>query len=238
MGRNSIPRLEYLGKTNRHGGRLNGIQVSDNPISSMSKNPTAASSASGQGLASKWTRLSNLQKGWLIGGITFSLFLSGSTCACCGGLVLIGIINDDSSNHRTVPDEVNNSTLDLRNDDSSSNFATDSEMERIFAALVQEVEVGMTTDQIRTLLGKPHEVNEHNVLGKQVVIWTWKSQKDPDNNFIHLDVSGGTVKGGGSPGYDVRTGFKMKLPSHNLGGADERERLKETLEGLGVEVEN
>jgi hypothetical protein len=118
---------------------------------------------------------------------------------------------------------------------SSDRYASSSEWKRLAEVLVKDVKVGMSAEQVRSLMGDPHDVNEHHVAGKQIVIWTWKKQEDPQNSFIHLDVSGGVVTGGGSTGYDIRTGFKTKLPYG--GTAEERATLKTTLERLGVQVE-
>ena len=119
----------------------------------------------------------------------------------------------------------------------SSELASDSEWERLATILVRDVKPGMSAERVRSLMGPPHEVNEHDVAGKHIVIWTWKKGDDPENSFIHLDVTAGSVQAGGSLGYDIRKGFKTKLPSYNVGGPEERAKLKQTLENLGVEVE-
>jgi len=115
--------------------------------------------------------------------------------------------------------------------------ASDSQWERLATILVRDVKPGMSAERVRSLMGQPHEVNEHDIAGKHIVIWTWKKQDDPENSFIHLDVTGGIVQAGGSPGYEIRSGFKTKLPAYNVGGPKERAKLRRTLERLGVEVE-
>lgn len=107
--------------------------------------------------------------------------------------------------------------LPKRNQPPEANPATPSPVltdEEKLEALVNRVRPGMTSGQVTSILGQP-DAKERKDLGDfnpakrgQILeIWTWKT--DP---IIMLSFVDGSLRDGGTPGYDVQKGFTPKQP--------------------------
>ena len=82
-----------------------------------------------------------------------------------------------------------------------------SEMEKLYEKLINQVRVGTSVQELKSLLGDPTEINDHDLNNKVFSMWTWASSDDSDA-IISLIIEKGAVTRGGTPGYDIRTGFK------------------------------
>lgn len=88
--------------------------------------------------------------------------------------------------------------------------------EQRFKALVGRIRPGMTTAQVAAVLGTPDETDEKDLgefnpqkQGQILEIWKWTDSED-EKKFIMLSFVDGKLRDGGTPGYDIRKGFKSK----------------------------
>ena len=84
---------------------------------------------------------------------------------------------------------------------------SESQMNTIYEKLVNEVKVGMSSQALQSLLGGPSEIKDYDTGNKNFSIWTWSSADDSEAT-VSLVIENGIVVRGGTPGYDIRTGFK------------------------------
>ena len=124
----------------------------------------------------------------------------------------------------------------------SSNDPDLMDMEERYKALVNRIKPGMTKKQVEAILGTPDEEDEKDLgelnpakAGQTLEIWTWRDIED-SKNFIILSFVNGRLQDGGTPGYDIRKGFKSKLPS-NL-NPQEKAKLKGAAKKAGIEVDD
>lgn len=94
---------------------------------------------------------------------------------------------------------------------SSRRGTSKEEMNRLFEILVNQVRAGMSSQEVRSLMGSPHDTNYSNVAGENLETWTYRSSSDK-NDFIILGFQDGKLVDGDTGGYDIHKGFKMKLP--------------------------
>lgn len=89
------------------------------------------------------------------------------------------------------------------------------DFDKQYEALVKRVRVGMTSSEVIAILGQPAEIKPTVPPAYQTPetstcqTMTWHSRTDPRNHFIVLSFKEDMLNMGGTPGYDVRTGFKM-----------------------------
>jgi len=82
---------------------------------------------------------------------------------------------------------------------------TEAEQEALYEKLVFKVKVGSTASEVTSLLGEPSSKKQHVFPHKSFSMWTWKLDED---SSISLVIENGVVTMGGTPGFDIRTGFK------------------------------
>jgi hypothetical protein len=116
------------------------------------------------------------------------------------------------------------------------------DMEQRYKALVNRIRPGMTTDQVEAILGTPDDTEEKDLgelnpqkAGQTLEIWTWKGDTE-DQPSILLSFVNGKLQDGGTPGYDIRKGFKSKLPGNM--DPNERKKLKEAAKRLGIDTDD
>lgn len=109
-------------------------------------------------------------------------------------------------------------------------------------ALVLRIKPGMTTRQVESILGTPDDTEEKepvegypHMAGKKFELWTWSGDGE-DQPSIVLSFLNGKLQDGGTPGYDIRKGFKSKLPGNM--SADEKKKLKDAAKKLGIATED
>ena len=92
----------------------------------------------------------------------------------------------------------------------ASEGVSKAEMEKLFEALLtKNVKPGMTANQVKAILGEPHEITRNVPNTQNFEIWKWR-QKGGDDNFIMLGFENGVLVSGGSPGYDIEKGFRLR----------------------------
>ena len=124
----------------------------------------------------------------------------------------------------------------------SSNLAMRSRPTRLltdeqrYEALVSKIRPGMTTAQVAAVLGQPNDKKRQDLgdlnptkRGQILEIWTWETKAT-----IMLSFVNGTLQDGGTPGYDIRKGFKSKLPN-NASPAEEA-KLRDAARRLGITI--
>ena len=105
-------------------------------------------------------------------------------------------------------------------------------------SLVMNLKPGMSSGQVKSILGLPHKIEETNIPAspftpdRQLITWTYNPNTE---SYIVLLFEHDRLDGGGSGGYDIHKGFTAKLPSH-LSPA-EREKRRKAAEALGIHVE-
>jgi hypothetical protein len=87
-------------------------------------------------------------------------------------------------------------------------------MEQLYKALVFRIKPGMSKGEVEAALGSPDQKEQKDLgkfnpqkAGQSLEIWTWKDKADP-KRFIMLSFVNGNLEDGGTPGYDIRKGFK------------------------------
>lgn len=116
------------------------------------------------------------------------------------------------------------------------------DMEERYKALVNRIRPGMTKDQVEAILGTPDDTDEKDLsdfnpqkAGQILEIWTWRDIED-EKKFIMLSFVNEKLQEGGTPGYDIRKGFKSKLPSNM--NPDEKRKLKDAAKRLGIDTDD
>ncbi len=116
------------------------------------------------------------------------------------------------------------------------------DMEQRYKALVSRIRPGMKTDQVEAILGTPDDTEEKDLgdfnpqkAGQTLEIWTWRGDTE-DQPSILLSFVNGKLQDGGTPGYDIRKGFKSKLPSNM--DPNEKKRLKDAAKKLGIDTDD
>jgi hypothetical protein len=91
-------------------------------------------------------------------------------------------------------------------------------MEDQYKALVDRIKPGMAKAEVEAILGNPDQQEKQDLgkinpakAGQTLEIWTWRDKAD-STSFIMLSFINGRLEEGGTPGYDIRKGFKAKLP--------------------------
>jgi SmpA / OmlA family len=90
------------------------------------------------------------------------------------------------------------------------------DMDERYKVLVNRIRPGMSKDQVEALLGTPDDAEEKDLgelnpekAGQTLEIWKWTDSVD-EKKFIMLSFVNEKLKDGGTPGYDIKTGFKSK----------------------------
>jgi hypothetical protein len=116
------------------------------------------------------------------------------------------------------------------------------DMEQRYKTLVARIRPGMTTNQVEAILGTPDDSEEKDLgefnpqkAGQMQEIWTWRDIED-EKKFIMLSFVNGKLQDGGTPGYDIRKGFKSKLPGNM--DSNERKKLKDTGKRIGIDTDD
>lgn len=116
------------------------------------------------------------------------------------------------------------------------------DMEQRYKILVNRIRPGMTKDQVEVTLGTPDETDEKDLgdfnpqkAGEMQEIWTWRDIED-EKKFIMLSFVNGKLQDGGTPGYDIRKGFKSKLPDNM--DSKERKKLKDAAKRIGIDTDD
>ena len=115
-------------------------------------------------------------------------------------------------------------------------------MEERYKALVNRIRPGMTTKQVEAILGTPDDTDEKDLgelnpqkAGQTLEIWTWKGETESQSSIL-LSFVNGKLQDGGTSGYDIRKGFKSKLPG-NMNANDKR-KLKDAAKKLGINTDD
>jgi len=94
------------------------------------------------------------------------------------------------------------------------------DMEERYKALVNRIRPGMTTKQVEAILGTPDDSDEKDLgelnpqkAGQTLEIQMWKGESESQSSIV-LSFVNGKLQDGGTPGYDIRKGFKSKLPGN------------------------
>ncbi len=208
--------------------------------------------AMGEKLKSTWQGLTPRRKAAVLGGR--GAFILFSFALCCGTCGVFGPRKDgnsaqaksDSGNSSEPtpvvgkkPRPAKNGKIGRTADGPDPDLM---DMEQRYKALVSRIRPGMKTDQVEAILGTPDDTEEKDLgdfnpqkAGQTLEIWTWRGDRE-DQPSILLSFVNGKLQDGGTPGYDIRKGFKSKLPSNM--DPNEKKRLKDAAKKLGIESDD
>lgn len=119
-------------------------------------------------------------------------------------------------------------------------------MDIVGQTMILKIKPGMRAAAVESLMGKPtlrqkldKEAAKTAPLlfprGRDIETWAWVDADEPNEYFIIFTFVNGVLESGGSGGFDIKTGFKQKLPK-NISSAD-KQRLKQALGRVGIKAE-
>lgn len=117
---------------------------------------------------------------------------------------------------RTIKSRTGESQEEIREAFGKEDTSGPKEMQERYKALVERIKPGMSTNQVKSILGVPDKTEAKDLgklnpqkAGQTLEIWTWRDKSD-SKSFIMLSFVNGSLEDGGTPGYDIRKGFKSK----------------------------